>query len=480
MKRLENKRGAEEKEAVVAERVIPPFETFGLKKKDYVGYALGDFAGCLCFSTVTTILQKYYTDILGLTPLFIMIMFILARVWDAINDPIMGRIVDIRHPGKEGRYRVWMKWVAIPLAISTILMFLPWSGLAEKMGAVGTMVYATITYIAFGMLYTVHQIPYGSLASVVTTDAKERNKLSVFRSAGAALGSIPVLIITMVWSKKVEQDDGTIVSQIQYLPIIIGVSVLAIISAITLFFAYKCNKERVFDGEKEQEKESSRVEIKPLLKNRNYVSACFSIMLLLAGMMFIQSFYVYLFAISFSINWMYFASQLCLFLPLAVMPFFIESFNDKRSVKWLCVFAGFLASFPYFVLSLMKEAIFATPFLFLPFSFISGIGISLLALEIPSLATLAAGEAIDKTGNDNGRTSRSIYSFFQKMGGVIAAIAVNMTLISIDYKSPYETLQNAETMERVYSMATLIPGILFSLVAFILLFIYRDKKSKAV
>ena len=55
-------------------------QTSGLQGKDYIGYALGDFAGCLCFSTVTTILQKYYTDILGLTPLFIMIMFIVARV----------------------------------------------------------------------------------------------------------------------------------------------------------------------------------------------------------------------------------------------------------------------------------------------------------------------------------------------------------------------------------------------------------------
>ena len=77
--------------------------TSGLKNKDYIGYALGDFAGCLCFATVTTLLQKYYTDILGLSPLFIMIMFIAARVWDAINDPIMGRIVDVRKPKKDGR-----------------------------------------------------------------------------------------------------------------------------------------------------------------------------------------------------------------------------------------------------------------------------------------------------------------------------------------------------------------------------------------
>ena len=64
--------------------------TSGLRGKDYVGYALVDTAGCLIFSLVTTLLQKYYTDILHLGPLFIMLMFMGARIWDAINDPIMG------------------------------------------------------------------------------------------------------------------------------------------------------------------------------------------------------------------------------------------------------------------------------------------------------------------------------------------------------------------------------------------------------
>ncbi len=67
-------------------------KTSGLKVKDYVGYALGDAAGCLVFSLITSLLQKFYTDIFLLHPMFIMLMFVGARVWDAFNDPIMGRI----------------------------------------------------------------------------------------------------------------------------------------------------------------------------------------------------------------------------------------------------------------------------------------------------------------------------------------------------------------------------------------------------
>lgn len=116
---------AEEKETAAAPRGTDAgfiAQTSGLVKKDYIGYALGDFAGCMAFATVTTLLQRFYTDVWGLSPLFILIMFMAARVWDAINDPIMGRIVDTRKPDKRGRYRIWMKWVAIPLAIVTVLM----------------------------------------------------------------------------------------------------------------------------------------------------------------------------------------------------------------------------------------------------------------------------------------------------------------------------------------------------------------------
>lgn len=169
-----------------------------------MGYALVDTAGCLIFSLVTTLLQKYYTDILHLGPLFIMLMFMGARIWDAINDPIMGRIADTAKPGKFGRYRPWLLYAAAPLALSGVLMFVKFPGMGEEDHLVGTAIYATCTYILFGMIYTVLQIPYGSLASVVTTDDGERNKLSVFRSIGAALGSIPVLfglmaLILFVW-----------------------------------------------------------------------------------------------------------------------------------------------------------------------------------------------------------------------------------------------------------------------------------------
>ena len=97
--------------------------TSGIGKKDKIGYALGDVGSLLVFGLVQSVLQKYYTDILGIGVVSIMFMFVVARVWDAVNDPIWGYIVDSMPVNKDGRYRRWLKLLAVPVAVSAVLMF---------------------------------------------------------------------------------------------------------------------------------------------------------------------------------------------------------------------------------------------------------------------------------------------------------------------------------------------------------------------
>ena len=447
--------------------------TSGLKGRDYIGYAMGDFAGCLCFATVTTLLQKYYTDILGLSPLFIMIMFIVARVWDAINDPIMGRIVDRRTADARGRYRVWMKFIAIPLAAATVLMFIPNTGIAEALGATGVRIFATVTYILFGMIYTMHQIPYGSLASVVTTDVKERNKLSVFRSVGAALGSIPVLAVTMIWAKKITLEDGSTVSRVQYTPIIVGVAVSAVAACALLFLAYRWNKERILASNKSREQKGEVVAIvKALLKNRSFLGACLVGMLLLAGQMFTQSFYTYLFNDMFGMNWMNMVSMVCTYFPMAVLMLFAGKLVHKFGKKEICAVGAGIAAVSNLALLLMKGVIVAFPPLFLGFCLISGVGLSIITLEIWALATDAIDDGEVRTGRRNDGTSYSIFMFFRKLGQVLAAVAVNAALLAMNYFVQTDVKFSGEQLNTMYAMATAIPAALFGLMAVVLAVIY--------
>ena len=315
--------------------------TSGLKLKDYAGYAMIDTAGCLVFALVTTLLQKFYTDIFHLSPLFIMIMFIIARVWDGINDPIMGRIADTVKPGKFGRYRKWVLYASPFLTLSAVLMFLKFPGIGEEGHYVATCVYATCTYIFFGMAYTVLQIPYGSLASVVTTDAHERSRLSVWRSIGAALGSIPVLLIaSFAYADRLDAsgnpvigENGKVITDMQYAPVIKGVIIMAICSFVMLIIAFLLNKERVKTKPQLPQKGATKKALKLLFKNRAFVAITMVSMLLLAGQMFTQSFYTYLFDDYFHANWMNLATQACTYSPMLIFMFFLPKLTRKKGKK---------------------------------------------------------------------------------------------------------------------------------------------------
>ena len=210
--------------------------TSGITMKDKIGYAMGDFASLLVFGLVQSVLQKYYTDVLQISIVSVLIMFVVARVWDAINDPLWGRIIDSAPAKKDGRYHRWLKIFAIPVALAAILMFVRIPGMSET----GNFIWATVTYILFGMLYTCINIPYGSLATVITSDDKERSSLSVFRSIGSTFGAMPAMALA---SFCYVTSGG--VKSMSYKRIIIGVVVIAVLAVIGYFITYKLTKERV-------------------------------------------------------------------------------------------------------------------------------------------------------------------------------------------------------------------------------------------
>ena len=461
--------------------------TSGLKFKDYLGYGMVDTAGCLVFALVTTLLQKFYTDIFHLSPLFIMIMFIAARVWDGINDPIMGRICDTVKPAKTGRYRPWILYAAVPLAISAVLMFLKLPGIGEDGNYVNTCIYATCTYIFFGMAYTVLQIPYGSLASVVTTDAHERSKLSVFRSIGAALGSIPVLLIaSFAYEKRLDAagnvvmgENGKAITDMQYAPVIKGVIIMAICSLIMLFIAFKLNKERVKTKPQPKSKGQTMKVIKLLFANRAFVAITMVSMLLLAGQMFTQSFYTYLFDDYFHANWMNLATQACTYSPMIVFMFFLPRLTRAKGKKEVTAIGMTLAALANLVLFFLRGM---DPgklmWIFLAMNFISGCGLTTLVMQLWAMVADAIDDIEVKTGSRDDGTAYSIFNFFRKVGQILAAICVNGALLGMDYRYEKGAVQTLSNLKIMYDLGTLIPAVMFGIMAILLFVSYPLSKKK--
>lgn len=154
--------------------------------KEKIGYALGDGAANIAWRGVATFLFIYYTDVVGLDPVTVGVLFLVARFGDGISDVLMGILGD-RTKSKYGKFRPWILWTAVPLAAILALLFTN-----PDFSDTGKVVYAYITYILFTLLYTANNIPYGALMAVMTGDDKERISIGSFRMVGAFAGGMLV------------------------------------------------------------------------------------------------------------------------------------------------------------------------------------------------------------------------------------------------------------------------------------------------
>jgi GPH family glycoside/pentoside/hexuronide:cation symporter len=157
-----------------------------LKLGEKIGYALGDGAANIAWRGIATFLFVFYTDVFGLAPAAVGLLFLIARGGDGIVDIAMG-IVGDRTESKYGKFRPWILWTAIPLAVILSLLFV-----APDLSNTGKIVYAYTTYLLFLVIYTANNIPYGALMAVMTADDKERTSIGSYRMVGAFAGGMLV------------------------------------------------------------------------------------------------------------------------------------------------------------------------------------------------------------------------------------------------------------------------------------------------
>ncbi|NGP45239.1 MFS transporter [Bacillaceae bacterium SIJ1] len=156
-----------------------------------LSYGFGDLASNFVWGMTTSYLLFFYTDIFGLAAGAVGTLFLLTRIWDAVNDPLMGILVDKTNT-KHGKARPYILYLAIPFAIISVLTFI-----TPDFSYTGKLIYAYVTYTLLGMIYTAINLPYGALMSMMTRDSEEKAKLSSFRMMGMATGAILVSVLTL-------------------------------------------------------------------------------------------------------------------------------------------------------------------------------------------------------------------------------------------------------------------------------------------
>lgn len=160
-----------------------------LSRKTLLAYGCGDFASNLCWTFIGSYLTIFYTDVVGIAPAIASVLMLIAKIWDGVNDPVFGAIAE-RTSTKKGRFRPYIFYGTPFLALFSVLAF-------TKLGT-GTVavIWAAFTYIGCGMLYTVVNLSYGSLSTVMTSNPEDISQLTSWRMMGTNLSAVLINAIT--------------------------------------------------------------------------------------------------------------------------------------------------------------------------------------------------------------------------------------------------------------------------------------------
>lgn len=441
------------KEVLESSKVKP----FGMQDK--VGYMLGDVGSCLLFNFIGSYLLVFYTDVFGISAAAVGTLMAVSRVWDAINDPMMGVIVDKRKRTKDGKFRPYLKYMGIPLGIFTILTFLVIPNMPQGM----KLPYAYITYIGFGMAYTAINIPYGSLASVMTNDSVQRTELSTWRNISSIFAMIPLMVLT----PKLVFDASGAVSPKGFL---IAAVLYVIIANIGYRLCYKMTTERIINEVKEDAPKASLGEtLKTLGKNKALIGLILSSLGTLTAMFLPNALNAYLFKDYFQAPGLLSLAGLLpmvgTFLAIPVTGKLVAKFGKKN----IAIYSGIVSIAAYVVLVLFPTK---NPMLYIALITVSGFGTALYGMIVWALV----GDVIDYQEYLSGKREEGIvyatYSLSRKLVQAIVGSIGGFALAAIGYQSGAAT-QAPEVAESIRTIITVVPLIGFIFGTVCLKFVYN-------
>ncbi len=460
--------------------------------KEAAGYTVAEAGNMFNLTYISSYLKLFMTDVLKISPAKAGIMFIISRLWDCINDPIWGAMVAKKPPTKDGKFRPYLKWVAIPLGLATMLCFMPYNNMTQSEGILLAICY--VTYIFYGMMYTGMNIPFGSLASVITDDPNGRNLLSTFRSIGSGVGGAVVsLIAPFVIYKVTDQIDATTGKAIEVADgtkmCIFGV-LMGVLSIIFYLVGFKTTKERV-PSEAEPNVDLKKTYI-GLLKSRPFVTVALA-GVLISGQLQFNSFNTYLYKNYFTNTSLGVLGTICNYLPMVCLVLFTPKLSAKYGKKELCgkfsiisAIAAVLLAFAANNQSVIdaingdRGGIFPA-WLFMLALLLIGFGYTFVSLTCWAVVMDVIDYQEYKTGIRNESAVYAVYTFSRKLGQTIADGAGLFLLQWAKYDS--ETAGNGfitenGTSKKIMLICTVIPAVVYTGVWLLMRFGYPLTKEK--
>ena len=447
--------------------------------QDKLGYAMGDMGCGFSFQLVSTFMQLFYLQYIGLSPNDYAIIILISKAFDAVNDIVIGNLVDTKKIGKKSKYMPWILLGAITLIIFNIMIFAP----IKEFSYAGKYAWCLVSYCLWSIAYTMVNVPYGSLHSEITDDPQQRVSLSTFRSIGAALPAIIIMIVLPgIVYDKVKNPTTGIEEQVlkgeTLLPVAIGMSAFAL---LVLYGTTVLVKERVSReaAENTTGMKSMLSSVKSFFTNRAMVGATIasvaSVALFNSTMALNNMVFQYFFKDTDKVG----IAMIGSYAPMIFVMVFLGKLTKKFGKKNLLVVTMLVGTIAGIV-SLFAPVTPDSKGMIVYIICLMGLNVGNAVFQISVWAIVADCIEVSyrKTGKSEEGSLYALYSFFRKLSQGVGQAVVSWGLVAIGFVEGENAVQAADFGDKVKSLyfVVLAAG---SLIAFLAMkFIYNIGKKE--
>ena len=416
---------------------------FGMRDK--IGYAFGDMGCNFSFQLVSSYMYLFYTQCIGLSAKHWAWIIIVSKIWDAVNDVLIGSLVDRTRISKKSKFMPWISIGSVGLVVFSIMIFTPVSNFSQF----GKILWCLGSYCLWSVAYTMINVPYGSLHSVITEDPKQRTTLSTFRSIGAALPAVLVMILP-----KLVYKDNVLSAN--------SLFIVTIVFSIAAFFAFfglrKMVTERVVREDK-VEKVSYISTVKSYFTNRAMVGITIATV---AVVIFYNS--------SMSVNNIVFQfyfndaekaslAMIASYLPLVAFMPFASNIVAKVGKKKLLTISGLvsvIAGIVMLVLPITPD--FKGIIIYVVGLMFVNTGCCVFQIIVWAIVADCIEDSYRKKGVREEGSLYALYSFFRKLAQGIGSALVALSLSSVGYieSSSVQTAEVSANIKNLYIILLII------------------------
>ena len=450
--------------------------------RDKLGYLFGDFGNDFTFILSTSILMKFYTDVMGLSSALVGLVMMLARFLDAVTDVTMGTIADRSKPTAAGKFKPWILRMALPVAIASFLMY---QSSLSGMPYGFRVAYFVITYLLWGSFcYTGINIPYGSMASAISTEPSDRQSLSTYRSMGGTLAGLIIGVGLPIFAyRKVTLNDGTVKETLMGSRVTMIAGIFSVLAVVCYLLCYFLVKERVQYTSAKGQKRSARQMVVQAIRNRALISIIVASVLMLLAQLTMQNMSAYLFPDYYNNASAQSVSSLLMVLGMLLAAAAAKPITVRFGKAEVSAVSTLVASVVCLVTFVIKPA---SVWVYCGLQFLNWLGLGMFSMVSWALITDVIDDAQLRNGVREDGSVYAMYSFARKLGQAAASGLSGFLLQRIGYNNNAIVQGVAQTQsvkDGIFAIATLLPAVGFGALALVLWFWYplhKDQVQKNV